>query len=209
MVLNLGCIVEGHGDVEAVPELLRRIWRELDPGFYLKVQRPWRMGRYKLVKVGELETAIERMVRQLPRPRAILILIDAETDCPGKLGPELLARAKAARPDIRTGLVLAKREFEAWFLAAIESLRGQCGIADDAEEVSDPEAVSDAKGFIRHNMERGRGYSETLDQPALTASFNMHTARQRSDSFDKCWREVARLFAEASREAEQKAPESG
>jgi len=209
MVLNLGCIVEGHGEVEAVPELLRRIWRELEPGFYLKVQRPWRIGRYKLVKVGELETAIERMTRQLPSPRAILILIDAETDCPGKLGPELLARAKVARPDIPTGLVLAKHEFEAWFLAAIESLRGQCGIADDAEEVPDPEAVSDAKGFVKHNMEWGRGYSETVDQPALTASFDMQLARRRSASFDKCWREVERLFAKASRGPGHEGPESG
>ena len=207
MVLNLGCIVEGHGDVAAVPELLQRIWHELRPDFYLKTRDPWRIGRYKLVKSGELEQAVERLARQLPSPRAILILIDAETDCPGRLGPELLARAQAARPDIPTGLVLAKHEFEAWFLAAIESLREQCGIAGDVEQVADPEAVRNAKGFLTHAMRGSRAYSERIDQRALATAFDMHTARQRSDSFDKCWREIERLFAEASGEPARRGPQ--
>jgi hypothetical protein len=42
-------------------------------------------------------------------------------------------------------------------------------------------------------------YSSVPDQPALAATFDMDLARQRSDSFDKCWREIERLLAEAAR----------
>ncbi len=68
MVLNLGCIVEGRGEVQAVPELLRRIQRELAPELDLRIRQPWRIGRSKLVKTGELEDAVERLARQLPTP---------------------------------------------------------------------------------------------------------------------------------------------
>lgn len=209
MVLNLGCIVEGHGDVSAVPFLLRRIQCEVAPDLDLRILRPWRIGRHKLVKAGELETAVERLTRQLARPWAILVLVDADDDCPAELGPQLMTRARRARSDVPTGVVLAKREFEAWFLAAIESLSGHRGLAHDLDVVSDPESIRDAKGALTRNMAGSQAYSPTGDQPALTALFDMRMARQRSDSFDKCWREVERLLAEASREPGQKGPESG
>jgi len=102
------------------------------------------------------------------------------------------------------GVVLAKREFEAWFLAAIESLSGRCGLVQDPQAVPNCESLRDAKKALTRNMARSRTYSPVPDQVALTAVFDMELARSRSDSFDKCWREVERLFAEVSR---KKAPE--
>ena len=197
MIVNLGCIVEGHGDTRAVPVLLRRLQQQANPSLYLNIPRPFRAGRYKLVKPGELERIVELVARGLEPPRAILVLIDAEDDCPKELAPELLKRAQRARPDIPSGVVLAKHEFEAWFLAAIESLGGRRGLNDKLPAVPDPEAVGGAKGFLTRNMPGSRAYSETLDQPALAALFDLQLARQRSDSFDKCCREVERLFREA------------
>ncbi|HUT92543.1 MAG TPA: DUF4276 family protein [Thermoguttaceae bacterium] len=199
MILNLGCIVEGHGEVAAVPVLLRRLQQEYDPSLSLNIPRPFRAGRYKLVKPGELERTLEKTARRLAPPCAILVLIDAEDDCPKELAPELLKRVQRARPDIPSGVVLAKHEFEAWFLAAIESLSGRRGLSDNPRPVPDPEAVGDAKKLLTRNMPGSRAYSETLDQPALAALFDLQLARQRSDSFDKCCREVERLFREALR----------
>jgi hypothetical protein len=42
-------------------------------------------------------------------------------------------------------------------------------------------------------MTRELTYSETGDQPALTAVFDMDLARN-AESFDKCWREIVRLL---------------
>ncbi|NQU20365.1 MAG: DUF4276 family protein [Candidatus Nealsonbacteria bacterium] len=204
MILNLGCIVEGHAEVAAVPELVRRFQQTLDPGIGLVIRPPTRIGKGKLITDGEIERQVERLARQLTPPRAILILIDADKDCPAELGPKLLARAKAARPDVSTAVVLAKCEYEAWLLAAIESLKGKRGLAEDLAPVEDPEMIRGAKELLGRCMVGSRKYAETVDQPALTALFDMELARRHSPSFDKCWREIERLFAAA-----QEQPENG
>jgi hypothetical protein len=209
MILNLSSIVEGHGEVSALPILLRRLWQELVPHLDLRVAAPIRISRKRLVKTNELEKALDFAARQVGRPQAVLVLIDADDDCPAELGPLLMARARQARSDVPTGVVLAKREFEAWFLAAIESLGGQRGLARELKVVSDPESIHDAKKALTRSMAGSRAYSPVGDQPALTAVFNMQLARQRSDSFDKCWREVERLFAQAVEQPGQEGPESG
>jgi hypothetical protein len=87
--------------------------------------------------------------------------------------------------------VLAYREFETWFLAAAQSLRGQRGLPSDLDPPDAPEAIRGAKEWLGKNMPRK--YRETLDQPALTNMFDLNTARQ-VDSFDKCYREIMRLL---------------
>ena len=91
--------------------------------------------------------------------------------------------------DIQHRVVIAKNEYEAWFLAAAHSLRGQRSIRQDAEPPPDAEAVRDAKGYLERNlMIDGAYYSETVDQPALTAIFSIDEARV-TPSFDKLWRD--------------------
>lgn len=92
-------------------------------------------------------------------------------------------------------VVLAKREFEAWFLAAAESIRGRRGLRNDIHSPDDPEAIRDAKGWLSGRMESDRKYHEKRDQPALAASFDLEQARQ-ADSFDKCYRDIVRLLEE-------------
>jgi hypothetical protein len=41
-------------------------------------------------------------------------------------------------------------------------------------------------------------YSETADQPALVAAFDMHLARRRAPSFDKLWREFEQVCSDAA-----------
>jgi len=59
----------------------------------------------------------------------------------------------------------------------------------------DPESLRGAEERISRLMRRGRRYSPTADQSELTLRFDMELARQRSPSFDKCWREVDRLLS--------------
>ncbi len=194
MIFNVGCIVEGYGEVKAVPVLLDRFRAKLPPDVYLEIQRPWRENRNRLVKPGELERIVEAVARRLQAPRAIFILIDADKDCPATLGPELLERATKARSDIPIGVVLAKCEFEAWFLASVESLHGHCEIESPEPFGRDPEGIRGAKQALRQYMRGNRSYSETVDQAELTRHFDLNLARGRSDSFDKCCREIERLF---------------
>ena len=52
MPLQVACIVEGHGEVEAVPVLIRRIAESLDPGMVVLLPSPLRVPKNKLVKSG-------------------------------------------------------------------------------------------------------------------------------------------------------------
>jgi hypothetical protein len=192
-MLRIASIVEGHGECEAVPILVRRIAQTLDPALAPVVHPVIRVPASKLVKQGEIERAIELAARKNAGQGGILVLLDCDDGCPAEDGPALLQRAIKARSDLPVSVVFAKREFEAWFLAAAESLRGQRGLPDDLTGPPDPEAIRGANEWLEDRMPRGQSYAESADQPSLTAIFDMNTAR-RADSFDKCHREVVRLL---------------
>ncbi len=195
--LNLGCIVEGHGDVKAVPVLVRRIQQELAPSVNLIIRQPFRLPRTKLDKPDKLKNALNSLAKYLPPPRAILILVDADKDCPATLGPELVKQAQKARSDIQIGIVLAKHEFESWFLAAASSIAGRRGLRPELPEISDPEAIRGAKEWLGKNMPPSTKYKETVDQASLAAVFDLELAQKHSPSFDKCRREIERLLKTA------------
>jgi hypothetical protein len=159
----------------------------------LDVPKPIRKPRSSLVIQEELERYVEFAARQIESTDGILVLVDADDDAACVLGPRLLTISAAKRPDRRHSVIVATREYEAWFLAAAVSLRGKRGLAPDLEPPDDPETVRDAKGWLtRHNVE-GRSYKETLDQPALTAVFDIDAAL-KAPSFEKLYRDVSRLL---------------
>ena len=194
MTVRIGCIVEGEGDEKAVPILIRRIAENLYPELQLVMPAPIRVYRNKVVKEGELERAVELTARNIRGQGAIFIILDSDDDCPAQLGPELLRRALEVRGNLPIAVVLAKHEFEAWFLAAAESLQGQRGLRNDLQSPNNPEAIRGAKEWLRQRME-GRKYRETVDQPGLTARFDLAQARH-ANSFDKCYRDIIRLLNE-------------
>lgn len=174
-------IVEGHGEVNAVPLLLRRL-RDEAGAFDLQIGTPIRRTRTQLVREETLRQAVE-LARRQTNCSSILILLDGDDDCPRELAPRLAAWAQAAAAGIPSAVVVAHREYEAWFLAAIESLRGQRGIRVDASHRDDPESARGAREALEDLMIAGSSYHTTADQPALTAMFDMATAYRFSRSF--------------------------
>ena len=195
MTVKIACIVEGQGDVEAVRVLIRRIATDLYPELAIDIVRPIRVSRNQVVKENELEREIELAAEKISGQGAIFIIFDSDDDCPAERGPALLTRALQTRSDIPIAVVLAKHEFEAWFLAAAKSLRGQRGLRNDIHPPNDPEAIRGAKEWLSQQMEGSRTYRETRDQAALTALFDIDKARQVG-SFDKCYRDIVRLLEE-------------
>lgn len=193
--VRIAAIVEGHGECEAVPILVRRIALDIDPGFVPKVLSPFRIPASRLRKADEIERAVDPAARRLQGAGGILVIEDCDWEggCPAQEGPALLSRARQARTDMLISVILAKREFEGWFLAAAESIRGKRGLPDILESPADPESVRGAKEWLSSRMPPGMCYSETVDQPALTHVFDMSAAR-RSDSFDKCYRDIRSML---------------
>ena len=187
--------MEGYGEETAIRPLVRRIVADIDPTKYVEVPHIFRIDRTKVVRPGQFENAIEAAARRIRGRGAILVLLDSDDDCPAMLGPELLQRARRQRGDVPLSVVLAHREYEAWFLAAAESLRGHRKIDPNfSPPRNPPEGYRDAKGQVRIMM-RSKSYSPTVDQASLTEYFDI-TAARSADSFDKCYRDIESLVGQ-------------
>ena len=99
MAIKVALIVEGHGERDSVPILVRRIAAEIDPSLAIDVRPVLRVGASRLVRAGELERQVELAGRSVAPDGAIFILLDSDADdaCPAQDGPALLERARAAR----------------------------------------------------------------------------------------------------------------
>ena len=193
--VRLTLIVTGHGEIEAVPILIRRIAAETNPSLAVDIPGILRVPESSLRQAGQLERHVERAAELLQGSGGVLILLDCDWEggCPAQEGPALLARARLKRPDKLIAVVLAKQEYEAWFLAAAESLAGRRGLPINLTAPADPETIRGAKEWLRSRMPANRAYSETIDQPKLTAALDLEMAR-RADSFDKFYRDISSIL---------------
>lgn len=186
-------IVEGHGEVEAVPILLRRLLAEAQC-HHVSVGHPIRRTQSQLRGKEGVQAGVRLALLQ---PKcAIVIMFDGEDDCPRDLAEKVRVWAREAAGDTPCDVVVAYREYETWFLAAIESLRGRYGIRNDATAPSDPESRRDAKRALEEFMPDDRAHSETGDQPAMSAVFSMALAHQRNRSFRKFVKTLGDLLAQ-------------
>jgi hypothetical protein len=131
-----------------------------------------------------------------PDCAAVVILFDGEDDCPKELAATVRAWAREAADGKPCDVVIACREYETWFLAALESLRGQYGIPTNATAPVNPESKRDAKGALEEFMPADRAYSETGDQPAMSAVFDMGLAHRRNRSFRKLVKAVGEVLVQ-------------
>lgn len=180
-------IVEGHGEVQALPVLLRRLASDVAPEADLRLNPALRVKVASFLDekdCGYFEKYIELAARKAkPWPKScVLILLDCEDYCPSELGPKILNRAADCRPDITFMVILAIREYETWFLAASESLRNVCGLPNDLKPPESFESIRNAKGWLGARM--NVSYNEPEHQPKMTAAFDFHQARA-SKSFNR------------------------
>jgi len=190
----LGLIVEGHGETLAAPILIRRVAYENEL-FSCPSMKVRRIPKSLLLKAGELERALEALSRQLDGDSPILVLIDADDDCPVNLAAVLKERCQGSHPHLKTSIVIANREYEAWFLAAAQSLAGHSGLPTPLEPPLVAESISGAKEWISQLMGPYRAYSETLDQASFSAKISLAEARS-ARSFRKFEREVVGLLTD-------------
>ncbi len=179
-------IVEGDGEVAALPVLLRRLSQWRTPGAMARVLPPINVYKDRFLnRPDEFNRHLQLAARKCTDAGWILILLDADDDCPATKGAELAARARAIVPHRRLAVVLANREYEAWFIAAAMSLSGFRGFQCDASDLQvEAEIPRNAKGWIGERMAQ-RTYRETTDQPAFSARMDLQAAHDRSRSFRK------------------------
>lgn len=185
-------IVEGHGEVEAAPVLLRRLLAEAACQ-HVGVGRPIRRTQSQLRSKEGIQAGVRLALLQ-PECAAVVILFDGEDDYPKKLAAQVRMWAQEAAAGQPCDVIVAYREYETWFLASLESLRGQYGIRHDADAPANPESKRGAKSALEEFMPADRAYSETGDQPAMSAVFDMGLAHRRNRSFRKLVKAIGDLL---------------
>ena len=185
-------IVEGHAEVAAFPILLRRLL-ERAQAWEVRVGRPIRRRRDHLATKDGVMKAVE-LARVQGGCRAILVLFDGDDDCPAKLGPEVQGWASEAAGGVPCEVCIAHREYEPWFLATADSLRGHRSGRTDAKPHPSPDFPRGAKRELERRMERGT-YKETIHQPAFSALFCLSLAFRRSRSFRKLVKSFGSLLS--------------
>lgn len=189
-MIRIASIVEGDGEVKALPILLRRLRDEWKGGVdYIEPLTPIRVHRDRFLnREDELRRQLLLAASKCGEQGWILVVLDADDDCPVTLAETVRQGAARYVSHRRLSVVVAKREYEAWFIAASRSLDGCRGFRCPNSGLVDAETPRDAKGWLRRNM-AGFTYSEVLDQPAFTAHFDLQQAFDNSRSFRKLCKE--------------------
>ncbi len=179
-------VIEGDGEVTAVPALLGRLLNELSR-HDVHVGHPKNAhGNGNLTKDG----GIERFVALASAERdwsAVLVLLDAESECAKDLAHRLAQRVMTNGTKFPV-VVCANRMNEAWLIASIETIAGQKlgdrpGLPSGLQPPHDVEEIGSAKGWLDRQFPRDRAYKETEDQEAMTRLLDFDMVRQRSRSF--------------------------
>ncbi len=190
---RVAAIVEGHGEVRAVPALIHRLVRSRGRSPNLILYPPLRVHRDRFIRVKEEFARYVELAARRVRPKgAVLILLDAEEDCPAELGPSLKARARDLIRNVPFSVVLAKRKFESWFLAAASSLGGMETLPEQWDSPPDPENLADPKRWLAERLPGGK-YIEVRHQVEFARQMNLDLAR-RAPSFERFARELNRLL---------------
>jgi hypothetical protein len=187
-------IVEGHGEQEALPNLLHRIAGKVQFPGLLRVNPPIRVksGSFLNDRQYFRKQVLLAAEKAAQEEGSVLILLDCEDHCPATVGPDLLLRAQEVRSDVNILVSLAYREFETWFIAAASSMRGLRGLPRDLEPPLEPEAIRDAKGWLGQRM--AIPYDPVIHQLEFVRKFDLDQARSNR-SFDRFLRSIETVLA--------------
>lgn len=176
-------VVEGHGEVDAVLNLLTRLRDDLGLSALPPFAPPARL-------VGSVrEDVLTRYAERIRLQRdaaALLFLADDDDGCPKEDGPRLARHFASLALPFPVAVTLAYREYESLFLASLPSIAGKemtgpggprAGIVAGATFDKAPDAVRGVKEWLTGNMPKGRAYKPSVDQLPLTRMVDFGVVR--------------------------------
>jgi hypothetical protein len=186
-VRSCALIVEGDGDRQAVPLLLRNYLAHIEDFAFQIGTNPIRAGNIrKLLSPGKLEQFVPHAMNR-QNSDAVLIVLDADQHCPLDLlrqSHDRLHHIAAARQK-PVGLCFLKSEYETLFLFSLASIRAgykpHAWHPDPPALPEDLESVRGAKERLKAQMQAG-SYGEMRDQAAMTHHLDF-AALEASRSF--------------------------
>ncbi|WP_420455176.1 DUF4276 family protein [Rubrivirga sp.] len=179
---RLLAVVEGRGEEVAVPRLLTRAVHRIG-------KHDWVVPERLTMRVGGLPAFRAHLGRNAEALRrqpvdAALVLLDLDDGCPAEEGPKLADNLRGYGLPFPVAVVLARREYEAWFLASLPSIAAETtDLPEDAHYPGEPEKPRDCKAPLRALMPQGRRYDPVLHQAAFTSALDFDVAAERCRSF--------------------------
>jgi hypothetical protein len=175
-------IVEGPGDRDAVPILIRRIAES--HGLYgVNVLRPHERRDLPAVKPKFGDILRTALLAGAP----VLWVLDYDCDDCTDVDRDLQSlyqQATAVSTAQKTEFAFMVKEYESLFLADHETTRTVFpDIPQTTAFPQNPEAVRGAKEWLSKARPKGLAYKESTDQAKITSQLNLDRLRQRSPSF--------------------------
>lgn len=185
-------IVEGEGDVLAVPVLVRRIL-EAHAQFDVQVLQPHRRGELpkvkadfaRIFKAAALENASVLCVLDFDCAHCVDALQDEQ---------ELQQQAQQLRPDVPFAACLIVKEFESLFLwDEVGTRKVLPYILKNTQFPANPEDIRPVKEWLSDAQPSGMAYKPTVHQAKLAAAVNLDALRERSPSYQRLEAAVLQL----------------
>lgn len=175
-------LVEGHGELGAVDNLISRL--SLD----LECHRPWAQAiRWKNL---HQEAGLKKgagFIRSKRDVEALLILRDEDDACPAERAPLLARQLADLRLPFPAALVLLHPEYEVLFLPCLDRMAGRPlgtgaaarpGLRPETQWEGRWEARRGVKEWLSGRFPENRSYKPTLDQLPLTRFLDFPTLRR-------------------------------
>ncbi len=186
-------IVEGHGEANrpspseqpAVLVLLKRLLQNLQCHTLFIAEKipPFRLSYSQFFNGEKFENAIRYHIKYSDCA-ALVVLLDMDDDCPREKAFNLTTRVRSlGMLPFSVVVVCAKREYEAWFLASIESIHG------GESYPGDPESRRDAKGWLKKQFK----YRPMREQSSYTQKLDIKLAHTRSRSFRRLYHAIEEI----------------
>ena len=187
-------IVEGDGDVAAIPVLLRRILQAHDR-FDVQILPPHKRGELPKVKAN-----FERFFKAAAL-ESVPVLCVLDFDCANcvdaiKDEQELKTLAHKFHPLIDFEACLIVKEFESLFLFDEMGTRKILpSIVKSTVFPANPEAIRPAKEWLSRAQPSGVSYKPTVHQAKLAAAVDLNILRTRSPSYQRLESALLRLIS--------------
>jgi hypothetical protein len=198
-------IVEGDGDMLAVPTLIRRVAQDAGH-FDIKVLPPHKRGDLPKAKARFSDFLSAAAMEGAP----IFWVMDYDCETCNDVDrdlAELGQRAAGLIPDQTIEFAFMVMEFESLFLADFETLVTVFqDIPKNITAPAAPETIRGAKEWISKARPKGLAYKLTTDQGRLAARVDLIRLRSRSPSFRRFESAVLRLIDAANADSNVSKP---
>jgi hypothetical protein len=174
-------LVEGHGELGAVDNLLSRL--SADRG----LRHIWSPAiRWKNLHLARGVEQGANFIRTKPDTDALLILRDEDDQCPKELAPAIAEWVRDLRLPFPSAVVLFRPEYEVLFLPCLDGMAGKTlgtgatarpGLRPDTHWDGPWESRRGIKEWLSDHFPPNRIYKPTLDQLPLTRLINFDVLR--------------------------------